>query len=374
MPPIYLDTNATTPLDPRVADAMRPHLSEIFGNPSSTHAFGAAARAAVDRARDQVAALLGAAPDEIVFTSGGSEANNHAIKGAAWARRDRGRHLVISAVEHPAVAEVAAWLEQEGWRVSRLPVDGKGRVDPADLAGVIDHTTVLVSVMHANNEVGTLQPIRELAAIAHDHGAWLHTDAAQSVGKVPVNVHDLGVDLLTVAGHKLYAPKGVGALFVRRGLTLTPLIHGAGHEGGRRAGTENVLAEVGLGEACALAASALPATTARLAALRDRLQAGLLAACPQAVVHGDPAHRLPNTLSIAFPDKRADVILAAVSDRVAASAGSACHEGCDVISGVLAAMSVPPALARGTLRLSVGRFTTEAEIDAAVATLAGALG
>jgi cysteine desulfurase len=371
---IYLDHNATTPVDPRVAAAMQPWLADNFGNPSSAHAAGQAARRAVERARAQVAELLGCAPDEVVFTSGGTESDNHAILGTAYARRDRGRHLIVSAVEHPAVLEPCAWLASEGWGVTRLPVDDCGRVAPADLARAIDDETVLVSVMHANNEVGTIEPVRALADLAHARGAWVHCDAAQSLGKIPVRVDDLGVDLLTVAGHKVYAPKGVGALYVRRGTTLTPLLRGAGHEGGRRAGTEAVPAIVGLGEACALAAASLPAETARLAALRDQLAAALCSHFPEACIHARAAERLPNTLSIAFPGRSAPAILAMIGDELAASAGAACHGSGEVLSGVLAAMGVPLATARGTLRFSLGRSTTPAQIARAVEILIAAIG
>jgi len=372
--PIYLDHNATTPVDPRVAAAMQPWLGGGFGNPSSAHALGRAARQAVDRARGQVAELLGCAPDEVVFTSGGTEADNHAILGTAYARRDRGRHIVTSVVDHPAVLEPCAWLETEGWRVTRLPVDAQGRVSPADLERSIDDETVLVTIMHANNEVGTIEPIRALAGLAHAHGAWLHTDAAQSVGKIPVKVDDLGADLLTVAGHKVYAPKGIGALYIRRGVVPAPLLRGAGHESGRRAGTEAVPSIVGLGEACDLAAAGLAAETVRLAALRDRLAAALGARYPDACVHAQAVARLPNTLSIAFPGRSALEILARVGDELAASAGAACHASTDTVSGVLAAMGVPLAVARGTLRLSVGRGTTDAQITKAIDVLAAAIG
>ncbi len=374
MDPIYLDHNATTPVDPRVAAAMQPWLGGGFGNPSSAHALGRAARQAVDRARGQVAELLGCAPDEVVFTSGGTEADNHAILGTAYARRDRGRHIVTSVVDHPAVLEPCAWLETEGWRVTRLPVDAQGRVSPADLERSIDDETVLVTIMHANNEVGTIEPIRALAGLAHAHGAWLHTDAAQSVGKIPVKVDDLGADLLTVAGHKVYAPKGIGALYIRRGVVPAPLLRGAGHESGRRAGTEAVPSIVGLGEACDLAAAGLAAETVRLAALRDRLAAALGARYPDACVHAQAVARLPNTLSIAFPGRSALEILARVGDELAASAGAACHASTDTVSGVLAAMGVPLAVARGTLRLSVGRGTTDAQITKAIDVLAAAIG
>ena len=374
MDPIYLDHNATTPVDPRVAAAMQPWLGGGFGNPSSAHALGRAARQAVDRARGQVADLLGCAPDEVVFTSGGTEADNHAILGTAYARRGHGRHIVTSVVDHPAVLEPCAWLETEGWRVTRLPVDAQGRVSPADLERSIDDETVLVTIMHANNEVGTIEPIRALADVAHAHGAWLHTDAAQSVGKIPVKVDDLGADLLTVAGHKVYAPKGVGALYIRRGIMPAPLLRGAGHESGRRAGTEAVPSIVGLGEACELAAAGLAAESVRLAALRDHLAAALGARYPDARVHAQAVARLPNTLSIALPGHSALEILARVGDELAASAGAACHANTDTVSGVLAAMGVPPAVARGTLRLSVGRGTTDAQIARAIDVLAAAIG
>ncbi|MBN2171582.1 MAG: selenide, water dikinase SelD [Candidatus Krumholzibacteriota bacterium] len=369
MKPVYLDYNATTPVDPRVADAMLPYLTEHFGNPSSSHAFGAEARKAVDRARRQVAALLGCGVDEVLFTSGGSESNNLAIKGVAEAYRDRGRHIVTSAVEHPAVAEVCRHLAARGWRVTWLPVDEAGLVDPADLAKAMTPQTILVTVMHANNEVGTIEPVAELAAIARAGGALFHSDCAQSLGKIPVRVDALGADLVSVAGHKLYAPKGVGALYVRGGVRLAKLIHGADHEMDRRAGTENVPEIVGLGAACEIAGRELDAEAPRLAALRDRLQAGLAGRFPGLRVNGHPERRLPNTLSVSFRGLEANTILAEL-DGVAASAGAACHaDGVDV-SAVLEAMRVPLEEAMGTIRFSVGRFSTEAEVDRAVAAVA----
>ena len=399
MPPIYLDYNATTPIDPAVVEAMQPYLSEQFGNPSSTHAYGRAAHEAVERARGQVAELLGAQPEEIVFTGGGSEASNHALKGVAFARllgaagadgacvrdvlaggflgrlrglfrRPAGQvHIITSAVEHPATLQPCAFLQRLGCTVTVLPVDRFGVVDLDALRAALRRPTTLVSIMHANNEVGTLQPIAAIAELAHAHGALVHTDAAQSLGKVVVDVRQLGVDLLTVAGHKLYAPKGVGALYVRAGVALEPLIHGAGHEAGRRAGTENVPYIVALGQACALARAALPAATDRLRALRDRLWEHLQRVLGKAVVlNGHPDQRLPNTLNVNFVGHVGAELLAATPE-VAASTGSACHEGQVHLSPVLQAMGVPPELGRGAVRLSVGRFTTEAEVDAAAAAL-----
>jgi cysteine desulfurase len=360
-PGIYLDYNASTPIDPRVAAVMRPLLDGPFANPSATHDGGREAKAVLDRARGQVASLLGAAPDEIVFTSGGSEANNAALKGIFFARRDGGNHVVTTAVEHPAILEPLRFLERLGARVTIVPVDGTGRADPDDVRRAITPETILVSVMHANNEVGTIQPVAEIAAIARERGVLVHTDAAQSVGKIPTRVDDLGVDLLSIAGHKTYAPKGVGALYVRRGVTLEPLVHGAGHESGRRAGTESVLLAAALGEACRLAGDL--SSVAEIRRLRDRLWDGLRARLRDEVVfNGHPTERLPNTLSVSFAGRIGADVLAAL-DGVAASTGSACHAGSVVLSPVLAAMGVPPQVGMGAVRLTLGRPTTEAEID-----------
>jgi cysteine desulfurase len=371
--PLYLDYNATTPLDPAVIAALVPYLEEHFGNPSSSHAFGARAKAAVDRAREQVAALLGCAFDEVVFTSGGSESDNQAIKGIAFAHRERGNHLITSQIEHPAVLNTCRYLEaRHGFRITYLPVDGDGLVDPAAVEAAITPQTILITIMHANNEVGTLEPIAEIGRLAHQHGIALHTDAAQSVGKVPVRVDDLGVDLLTIAGHKLYAPKGIGALYVRRGTLLDPLIHGAGHEGGRRAGTENVPYMVALGVACALAREQLDEQAERWLALRQRLLAGLEACVGSVKVNGHPEQRLPNTLNICVPGVIGEEALARATG-VAASTGSACHAGLTEPSPVLLAIGIEPTLALGALRLSLGRWTTAEEIDAAVAQLSEAI-
>jgi cysteine desulfurase len=371
--PIYLDYNATTPVDPAVAAAMLPYLHEHFGNPSSTHPYGLKTRTAVDRARARVAALIGARPEEIVFTSGGSESNNTVILGVAEALAEKGRHIITSAVEHPAVLEPCHALEKRGFRVTLVPVDAFGRIDAAAVAAAITPETILITVMHANNEVGTIQPIAEISASARQHGVLLHTDAAQSVGKIPVDVDDLGVDFLTIAGHKLYAPKGVGALYIRTGRDIPSLIHGAGHESGRRAGTENVLLDVGLGKAAELAAERLAATAAHSARMRDRLWEALRSANPSCRRNGDPANCLPNTLSVSFPNVDATTLLAEIDDRVAASAGAACHaEGVD-LSTVLEAMRVPLEYAMGTVRLSVGRGTREDDVDRAAEVLSGAV-
>ncbi len=371
--PIYLDYNATTPIDPRVAEAMTPYLAERFGNPSSPHPYGVATKRAVEKARQQVAALIGCMPAEVVFTSGGTESNNTAIKGAMAAYRNRGDHIITTAVEHPAVMEPCTFLESQGYRVTVLPVDQHGRVDPAAVEQAITPRTVLVSVMHANNEVGTIQPIAQIAVIAHQGGALFHTDAAQSVGKIPVDVEQLGIDLLSLAGHKLYAPKGVGALYIRAGVQLTKFMHGAGHEGNRRAGTENVLQIVGLGAAAEIAGQELPEGTGHLARMRDRLWEGLAAELGDVRLNGHPTERLPNTLSVSFGGIEVDDLLYELWDEVAASAGAACHSAGVTVSAVLQAMQVPLRYAMGTLRFSTGRFTTRDEIDRAIEAVVAAV-
>lgn len=367
MDAIYLDYNATTPIDPAVAAAMLPYIHDCFGNPSSGHSFGLAARAGVDLAREQTAGLLGCGVADLIFTSGGTEANNHAIKGVAAAYRSRGNHIITSAVEHPAVAEVCRWLEGQGCRVTYLPVDGDGLVDAREVERAITAQTILVTIMHANNEVGSIQPIEEIAEIAHRYGALVHTDAAQSVGKIRVKVEDLGVDLLSAAGHKLYAPKGIGALYIRPGVELEKLMHGANHEGNRRAGTENVIEVAGLGAACELIDRNLADYARRMRETRDRLEAGLREySRPAARVNGHLEKRLPNTASVSFKGMAADGILAGLR-RVAASAGAACHSDRVEVSATLTAMGVPEEYAMGTLRFSTGRYTTLEEIDAALA-------
>lgn len=371
MKPIYLDYNATTPLDPEVAAAMQPYLVEYFGNPSSSHWYGQQTKKAVETARQQVAALLQCHPHEVIFTSGGSEANNHAIKGVAFAHRERGTHLITTTIEHPAVTEVCRYLETQGFQVTYVPVDGAGMVDMSALKAAIRPETILITVMHANNEVGTIQPIAEITRLAKPRGILVHTDAAQSVGKIATQVETLGVDLLSIAGHKLYAPKGIGALYIRHGTRLEKLIHGADHERQYRAGTENVLEIVGLGKACELARHHLAANMAHMQAMRDRLAAGLQQQVPGIKVNGHPEHRLPNTLSVSFPQLEANQLLAAMTE-VAASSGAACHSDTIEVSAVLAAMRVPLDYAMGTLRFSTGRMTTADEIDRALAIVVAA--
>ncbi len=370
--PIYLDYNATTPIASEVFDAMLRWLRVEFGNPSSTHPFGRRAAQAVAMARLQVAELLGAQAQEIVFTGCATEANNLALLGTARAFGARKRHMVVSAVEHPAVMAPAFHLRDQGWALTVLPVDEFGRISPHQLAEALRPDTALVSVMHANNEVGTLQPIREIARMTRERGILLHTDAAQSAGKLPLNVDELGVDLLTLAGHKLYAPKGVGVLYVRAGTPIRSVLHGAEQEHGLRPGTENVAAIVGLGAAAALARASLPDAPQHLRALRDQLHEQLTTAVPDLRLNGHPEHRLPNTLHVSFPGVSGRALLAEAADVVAASVGSACHSEHDAVSGVLAAMGADAARAAGAVRLSVGRMTTPEEVKRAGTALTAA--
>ena len=359
---IYLDFNASTPIAPEAVEAMRPFLTDHYGNPSSLHWAGVPAKDAVERARGQVAGTLGCDPTEVVFTSGGSEANNHAIKGIFLANRDRGEHIVTTAVEHPATIQPCRFLERSlGARVTILPVDRYGRVDPDDVRKAITPRTILITVMHANNEVGTIEPVPGIAKIAREAGIPFHTDAAQTVGKIGADVEELGVDLLSVAGHKVNAPKGIGALYIREGTKIEPFVHGAGHEGGRRAGTENVLLAVALGAACAAARQwvGLP----QVKRLRDRFWEGLREIFGDGVtLNGHPEERLPNTLNVNFVGHIGAEVLAALPG-VAASTGSACHAGSVTLSPVLAAMGVPPGEGMGAVRFSLGRTTTWEELE-----------
>ena len=364
---IYLDFNASTPIAPEVAEAMKPFLSQHFGNPSSQHWAGIPAKEAVEQARQQVAELLQCSPDEIVFTSGGSESNNHAIKGVFFTLREKGNHIVTTQIEHPAVINPCRFLEKLGAEVTFVPVDRHGRVDPQDIQRAITPKTILITVMHANNEVGTIQPIEEISKIARERGIVFHTDAAQSVGKVVTKVDDLTVDLLSIAGHKVYAPKGIGALYIRKGTPIEPLIHGAGHESGRRAGTENVLLIVGLGKACEVAKRYL--NDDRIFDLRNRFWKLLQDNFGEKVVlNGHPLHRLPNTLNVSFVGKAGGEILARL-DGVAASTGAACHSGSVELSPVLKAMGITPEVGMGAIRFSLGRTTTIQELERVVGLL-----
>jgi len=370
--PVYLDYNATTPVAPEVADAIDPYLREHFGNPSSSHAYGRRAREAVDRARKQVAALIGGRPDEIVLTGCATEANNLAILGVTRALRTARRHVVTSAVEHPAVLQPCLRLREDGWEVTIVAVDQDGRVDPQAVAHALRDDTALVSIMLANNEVGTIQPVAEIAALARSRGAVVHTDAAQAAGKIPVDVAALGVDLLTLAGHKFYATKGVGALYVRAGTPLAPVLVGAEHERHLRPGTENVPAIVGLGEAARLARERLPHAAVHLRKLRDSLHALLAASVPRLELNGHPDHRLPNTLNVSFPRASGRALLESAEGDVAASLGAACHAESDSVSGVLAAMGIGYERASGAVRISTGMPTTEDEVRHAARALVDA--
>ncbi len=362
---IYLDYNATTPIHPEVAEAMIPFLRSHFGNPSSSHWFGVQTRKAVEIARAQVASLLECEADEIIFTSGGSESDNFAVAGYALKNRARGNHIITSQIEHPAVLEICRYLEEKGFEVTYLPVDSFGMVNADDVRRAIRPTTILLSIMQANNEVGTIQPIKAIAAICHEHKVVVHTDAAQAVGKIPVTVEATGADMITIAGHKLYAPKGVGALYVRRGIDLQKMIHGAAHEQNLRAGTENVLEIVGLGKACELVSRELPRQAPLMRKLRDRLESELTERLPQCRVNGDRELRLPNTLSVSFPGIEANTIISEL-EQVACSPGAACHSDKVMMSHVLEAMHVPVEYAMGTIRFSTGYMTTESEIESAV--------
>ncbi len=371
--PIYLDYNGTTPLDPEVIAVMRPFLETEFGNPSSSHWYGIRPKRAVEAARRQAAGLLGCQPEEMFFTSGGTESNNHAIKGLARALKEKGRHLITSTVEHPAVLDVCRYLVQEGFETTFVDVDDQGMVRVDDVADAIRPETILISIMHANNEVGTIQPIDEIGVIARQKGIFIHTDAAQSLGKIAVDVQSMNVDMLSVAGHKLYAPKGIGALYVRKRLLPEKFCHGAGQEMGWRAGTENVMAIVGLGKACEMADRSLDHAGRHLMAMRDRLHTGLAVGLVDMRLNGHPELRLPNTLSLSFKGLEANRILEEIGLEVAASAGAACHSDTVTLSHVLEAMRVPVEWSKGTVRFSTGRMTTVEQIDRAITAVATAV-
>jgi len=370
MSTIYLDYNATTPVDPAVLDAMLPYLRSEFGNPSSAHGFGTRAHDAVEAARAEVAALIGAAPDEIIFTSGGTEASNIAIRGAVRIDGAR-RNVVTSTIEHPATEACCVFLEAEKHKVTRVAAQTNGRIDPARVAAAIDGKTALVTIIHAQNEIGTIQPIAEIAAAARRHGALVHVDAAQSLGKIAVDVEELGAQLLSIAGHKLYAPKGVGVLYIRRGISLPPLLLGAGQERGRRPGTENVPYIVALGEACRIAGAMQERESKRLSGLSGDLFAALEREIADIILVGDPKRRLPNTLNVLFPNASGRKVLEQCH-RVMASTGSACHADSEEPSAILTALGIARNNALGAVRLSLGRGTTKQDVADAAADLAAA--
>lgn len=369
---IYLDYNATTPIDREVAAAMIPFIEEKWGNPGSSHQMGREARAAVEMARGQVAGLLKCSTKEVFFTSGGTESNNAVLKGVAHALRKKGRHIITSGIEHPSILQPAIFLMENGWEVTFLPVDSYGMVDPDDVRRALRKDTVLVSIMHANNETGTIQPVAEIGAMTREYGIYFHSDAAQSVGKVETYVEDMGVDFLTVVGHKVYAPKGIGALYIREGAALEPLLHGAGQEGGRRGGTENVILAAALGAACEIAGRRLHDDADRQRRLRDQLFESIVSEIPDAVLNGHKDKRLPNTLNIAFPGLVGGEILAGIPG-LCASTGAACHDRSVTLSHVLAAMGVPKEVGMGAIRLTVGRYTTEEEIHQAASWIVAAV-
>ncbi len=373
MKPIYLDYNATTPLAPEVIEAMRPFIETNFGNPSSSHYFGKITKQAIENARTQVASLINCSADEIIFTSGGTESNNWALKGAAFANQKKGNHIIISAIEHPAITEVCKYLETCGFQISIAKVDQYGMINLTEIERQITSKTFLVSVMHANNEIGTIQPIQEIAAIIKNKNILFHTDAAQSIGKIKTDVKRLNIDLLSIAGHKVYAPKGIGALFIKKGTTLGKLIHGANHESGLRAGTENVIQIVALGKACEISLQNFNIYTRHMKEIRDLLHQKISQNFPHVKLNGHPENRLPNTLSLSFKDINAGELIESLSDKVALSAGSACHAGEVKMSSVLAAIHLEPAWAKGTIRFSAGRNTTVEEIEQTIILLKDAL-
>ncbi len=361
---IYLDHAATTPVDPRVLEAMLPYLGRSFGNPSSIHSLGLESRRAVAAAREQVATLIGAGADEIVFTSGGTEADNLAIKGVAAANSHRGRHIVTTRIEHHAVERSCRYLEEQGFTVTCVGVDPHGLVDPGDIEKAITGQTILISVMHANNEVGTIQPLEEIGRLARARGICFHTDAVQTVGHIPVRVNELGVDLLAISGHKLHGPKGVGALYVRQGTRISPLMHGGGQERGLRSSTENVPGIAGLGRAAEIAGAEMAAEMPKLVGLRDRLARGILESVPQVRLNGHPLRRLPNNVNVSVASVEGESLAVSLDlEGMAVSTGSACSSETGDASAVLTAMGVPVELARGSVRFSLGRETTDVEID-----------
>jgi len=369
---IYLDHAATTPLHPEVLDAMMPYLTTQFGNPSTLYAFGRDARQAVEDTRAKVAALIGAEPDEIYFTSGATEADNWAIVGAALARESKGRHIITSAIEHHAVLETCEFLQKRGYELTILPVDSDGIVNPEDVLRAITDRTILISAMHANNEIGVIEPIAEIGAIAREKGVLFHTDATQSVGKIPVDVNELKVDMLSLSGHKIYGPKGVGALYIRKGVRILPYMHGGGQESKKRAGTHNVPGIVGLGKAMEIAQATILEEAERLTALRDRLIDGIPAAIPDSRLNGHRIRRLPNNVNVSIEGVEGEsMILKLDAVGICVSSGSACTSGDLSASHVLLALGLPHEVAHGSLRLTLGRDNTDADVDKALGVLPG---
>jgi cysteine desulfurase len=372
--PVYLDYNATTPIDPEVANDMLPYIQTFFGNPSSSYAIGRSSKEAINRARQQVATLVNADPDEIVFTSSGTESNNYAIRGIAFANQEKGKHIITSSIEHPSVIEVCKYLSFLGWNITYLPVDMNGKLNPKDVSNAIQKDTVLITIMHANNEVGTIQPVKEIASIAKQSHIAFHTDAAQSVGKIDTDVNKLGVDLLTIAGHKLYAPKGIGALYIKQGTRIENLMYGAGQEYGLRPGTENVIHIVALGKACEIAKRDFGKNVNTMLSTRERLLNGLKNKLGERIkVNGELSNSLPNTLSVSFDGTEAHALASLISKEVYISTGSACHADSIEISSVLKAMKLDLMTAASTVRISTGKYTHEKEIDIAIDSISNAI-
>ncbi len=364
MKKIFLDHAATTPTDLRVVEAMLPYFSDSFGNPSSIHSLGLETRTAVAEAREKVAGLIGAAGDEVIFTSGGTEADNLAVKGIAQASAQRGKHIVTTRIEHHAVEESCRYLEKQGFKVTHVAVDQDGLVDPREVERAVTPETILISVMHANNEVGTIQPIAEISRVARSRGIYFHTDAVQTVGHIPAKVDDLGVDLLAISAHKLYGPKGVGVLYVRKGTRIVPFMHGGGQERGLRATTENVPGIVGFGKAAEIAQAEMDAESRHVTRLRDKLIKGLLERIPQVRLNGHPTKRLPNNVNISIASVEGESLAVSLDlEGIAVSTGSACSAEAMEPSHVLTAMGVPVELARGSVRFSLGKKNTDEEID-----------
>lgn len=364
MDKIYFDHNATTPIADEVVEAMLPFMKEQWGNPSSIHWAGRAPRKAVDEAREKVAALLGCQPIEVIFTSSGTEGDNHAIKGAVYSKKAKGNHIITTKVEHPAVMNTCKYLEKNGFEVTWLDVDARGMIDLEELKSAIKDETVLITVMYANNETGTIFPVHEIAEIAKARGVLFHTDAVQAAGKIPLDMSELKADLVTISGHKIYGPKGVGAQFIRRGVKLVPLIHGGHHERNRRGGTENVAGVIGLGAAAELAVKDIETESGKVRELRDRLQKGLMDNIPHVHLNGHPEKRLPNTVNISFEYVEGESLLLNMDMKgIAASSGSACTSGSLEPSHVLLAMGMSHELSHGSLRFSLGKFNTKEEVD-----------